>query len=149
MPESLPSPPVRDDQDQSIDSISSDSEDQQPISPHYPASRFEQWVWNCPLPPPGALAQYEETLPGAADRLLKMIETESSHRRDMESRQLESEIRETRWGAMDGILYRSGYHRRGGLCRVARCTNSRGNHRLRRSDRAGGGVYLRAEPKLQ
>jgi uncharacterized membrane protein len=37
-----------------------------------------------PIPPPDILAKYEETLPGAADRILQMAEKESLHRRELE-----------------------------------------------------------------
>lgn len=37
-----------------------------------------------PIPPPGALAQYEETLPGAADRILTMAESQQAHRQALE-----------------------------------------------------------------
>lgn len=38
-----------------------------------------------PLPPPGLLAQYDEVVPGAAERMLKMAESQSAHRQSMES----------------------------------------------------------------
>ena len=37
-----------------------------------------------PLPPPQMLQQYEATVPGAADRILRMAERESEHRRSLE-----------------------------------------------------------------
>lgn len=39
-----------------------------------------------PLPPPEMLAQYDAVLPGSADRIVKMAEDQSSHRRRIESR---------------------------------------------------------------
>lgn len=39
-----------------------------------------------PLPPPEMLAQYEAVLSGGADRIVKMAEDQSSHRRRLESR---------------------------------------------------------------
>lgn len=33
-----------------------------------------------PLPPPSTLAQYEETLPGSAERLMTMAEVQAEHR---------------------------------------------------------------------
>jgi uncharacterized membrane protein len=39
-----------------------------------------------PLPPPGMLAQYNDAVPDGADRIVKMAEEQSSHRRKIESR---------------------------------------------------------------
>ncbi|MBM3493745.1 MAG: DUF2335 domain-containing protein [Armatimonadetes bacterium] len=38
-----------------------------------------------PLPPPEALRLYEETLPGAADRIIAMAEQQAAHRQRIES----------------------------------------------------------------
>jgi len=37
-----------------------------------------------PLPPPEALAKYNEALPGAAERIVAMAERQSAHRQDIE-----------------------------------------------------------------
>ena len=47
-----------------------------------------------PLPPPKYLAAYEEVLPGAAERLLKQVETEQKHRHKLELK--EADRQETR-----------------------------------------------------
>jgi uncharacterized membrane protein len=39
-----------------------------------------------PIPPPDALAEYERTLPGLADRLVTFAERESEHRRALQRR---------------------------------------------------------------
>lgn len=39
-----------------------------------------------PIPPPDLLAQYEQTLPGLADRLTQIAEQESEHRRGLRRR---------------------------------------------------------------
>jgi uncharacterized membrane protein len=39
-----------------------------------------------PLPPPEILAQYNEIVPGAAERILKMAEEQSAHRRGLEDK---------------------------------------------------------------
>jgi len=39
-----------------------------------------------PIPPPSMMKQYEETLPGSADRILKMAENQSEHRQWMEKK---------------------------------------------------------------
>lgn len=38
-----------------------------------------------PLPPPGMLIQYNEAVPGAAERILAMAERQSAHRESMET----------------------------------------------------------------
>jgi uncharacterized membrane protein len=45
-----------------------------------------QSVFSGPLPPPEMLARYNEALPDGADRIVKMAENQSAHRRRMESR---------------------------------------------------------------
>ena len=42
-----------------------------------------------PLPPPHLFREYDEVLPGAAERILSMTEREMEHRHGMESRSLE------------------------------------------------------------
>ena len=39
-----------------------------------------------PIPPPSMMKQYEETLPGSADRILKMAEKQSEHRQWVEKK---------------------------------------------------------------
>ena len=41
-------------------------------------------AWSAPIPPPVALQQYEEILPGSADRILKMAEDQAGHRIELE-----------------------------------------------------------------
>lgn len=49
-----------------------------------------------PLPPPAVLRQYEEICPGCADRLIKAFEAEGSHRREIETRMVDSNIESAR-----------------------------------------------------
>ncbi len=44
-----------------------------------------------PLPPPEMLAQYEEILPGAAERLFKMVERQEEHRQALERAESEAD----------------------------------------------------------
>jgi uncharacterized membrane protein len=41
-------------------------------------------AWSGPLPPPSALKAYEDTLPGAAERIFSNSEAEAEHRRALE-----------------------------------------------------------------
>jgi uncharacterized membrane protein len=48
-----------------------------------------------PLPPPESLARYNEIVPGAAERILRMAETQSDHRKQLENRTVDSQIRQS------------------------------------------------------
>lgn len=41
-------------------------------------------TWSAPIPPPVVIQQYEEILPGSADRILKMAEGQAGHRIELE-----------------------------------------------------------------
>lgn len=43
-------------------------------------------IYQAPIPPPEAMAKYEELQPGFADRILAMAEKEGDHRREAESK---------------------------------------------------------------
>lgn len=45
-------------------------------------------AWHGPLPPPESLKQYDNIVPGAAERILSMAEKEMSHRHHKEDRTL-------------------------------------------------------------
>lgn len=51
-----------------------------------------------PLPPPTFLKQYEEALPGAADRIFALAESQTKHRIELENRLLEGEIEDAKNG---------------------------------------------------
>ena len=57
-----------------------------------------------PIPPPSMMKQYEETLPGSADRILKMAENQSEHRQSMEKKRLSFSNREVHLGQVFGFL---------------------------------------------
>ena len=57
-----------------------------------------------PLPPPVILEQYNNIVPGAAERILKMAEDQSAHRRDLESRVIKSDIFNSKLGLIFGFL---------------------------------------------
>lgn len=58
---------------------------------------FREIEFSGPMPPPNILNGYEKILPGAADRILSMAETQSKHRQLMEKKMIEAEAR-------DGLL---------------------------------------------
>lgn len=49
-------------------------------------------VFEGPIPPPSILQDYEVVIPGAAERLIKAFEDESTHRRAMEKFKLEADV---------------------------------------------------------
>lgn len=51
-----------------------------------------------PLPPPEALARYEQILPGAADRITRMAEAQSAHRQGIETKVVDSNIAREKTG---------------------------------------------------
>jgi len=55
--------------------------------------RAEQRIYSAPLPPPEHLAQYNQVLPGLAERIIAMVEKQSAHRQDIEARVVRSNVR--------------------------------------------------------
>lgn len=72
--------------------------------PNRPARRMQlrksRSLYAGPIPPPGALAQYEETLPGAADRILTMAESQQAHRQALEA----AAANHNAWRSMAGLF---------------------------------------------
>ncbi|WP_165865637.1 DUF2335 domain-containing protein [Vallicoccus soli] len=56
-----------------------------------------------PLPSPDAVQRYEQVLPGAADRIMKLLESQSEHRMDMETALVEGALRTERLGQVFGL----------------------------------------------
>lgn len=56
-----------------------------------------------PLPPPEVFRNYNDVLPGAADRIMNMIETQAEHRMKMESSLVEGALRTERLGQIFGL----------------------------------------------
>jgi uncharacterized membrane protein len=54
--------------------------------------------WSGPLPPPGALQQFNEIIPNGAERIMSMVEQEQAHRLAHENARQEGEINATRRG---------------------------------------------------
>lgn len=57
-----------------------------------------------PVPPPSLLKQYEETLPGAADRIFVLTENEQQHRHQFEDRALQIHLDLQRRGQWMGLV---------------------------------------------
>lgn len=54
-------------------------------------TEFSASTFRGPLPPPLALREYSEIIPGGAERIMRMAENAAAHRRDMERRRLDLE----------------------------------------------------------
>lgn len=57
-----------------------------------------------PLPSPEVLKKFDEVVPGAAERIIKMAEEQSSHRRGLEKGVIESDIIRSKWGQILGFI---------------------------------------------
>ena len=57
-----------------------------------------------PIPHPELMKGYEEALPGSADRILRMAEEQSSHRRKMEEQYMRTQSRDSLMGIMAAFL---------------------------------------------
>lgn len=57
-----------------------------------------------PLPHPDLLLKFNEAVPGAAERIIKMAEEQSAHRRDLERDVVSSDIARSKWGQILGFI---------------------------------------------
>ena len=57
-----------------------------------------------PLPHPEILQKYDEILPGAAERIIKMAEQQAEHRRSMEQQAIKSDIKNSGLGIWCGVI---------------------------------------------
>ena len=57
-----------------------------------------------PLPPPEILRKFDEVVPGAAERIIKMAEDQSIHRKELEKKVIDSDIARSKWGQILGFV---------------------------------------------
>ncbi len=57
-----------------------------------------------PLPPPDVLRKFDEIVPGSAERIIKMAEEQSVHRKDLEKKVINSDIARSKWGQILGFV---------------------------------------------
>ena len=83
----------------------SDNEAQSPAEMPESSEELEELLVSVsgPIPLPSIMRQYEETLPGSADRILKMAENQSEHRQWMEKKRLSFSNREVHLGQVFGF----------------------------------------------
>jgi len=53
---------------------------EKPELPAPPPDSLVSAHWSGPLPPPATLKQFDEVIPGGAERILRMAEAEQAHR---------------------------------------------------------------------
>jgi len=57
-----------------------------------------------PIPPPEAFKKYEEILPGAAERILRMAEKQAEHRQKLEEMIIRANNRDSLLGLIFGLI---------------------------------------------
>ena len=57
-----------------------------------------------PLPHPDVLRKFNEIVPGAAERIIKMAEEQSAHRKELEKKVVDSDIARSKWGQILGFI---------------------------------------------
>lgn len=67
-----------------------------------------QVTFSGPLPPPEVLERYNSIVPGAAERILKMAETQSLHRQELEKIAVKSGSRDSICGIVAGVIVCTG-----------------------------------------
>jgi uncharacterized membrane protein len=58
--------------------------------------------WSGPLPPPSALAQFNEIIPNGAERIMRMVELEQAHRIEHNNTGLNAKVKDTKRGQLIG-----------------------------------------------
>ena len=61
-------------------------------------------MYSGPIPPPEALARYEEIQSGAADRILKMAEKQQEHRMALETKAIGGQVDQSKRGQLFGFI---------------------------------------------
>lgn len=57
-----------------------------------------------PLPNPDILKRYDELVPGAADRIIRLAETEATHRRSLEDKIVTAQVRDVHDDRIEGRI---------------------------------------------
>lgn len=57
-----------------------------------------------PIPHPDILRQFNEVVPGSAERIIKMAEDQSTHRKELERKVIDSDIERSKWGQILGFV---------------------------------------------
>ena len=57
-----------------------------------------------PLPPPQIMAGYKEVIPDAPERIMKIFESQSAHRQEIENKVIDSKLADSRRGMIFGFV---------------------------------------------
>jgi len=57
-----------------------------------------------PLPPPQILIQYDQIVPGCAERIISQWEGQSRHRQELEKKVIDADIQQSKLGAFLGFV---------------------------------------------
>ena len=68
------------------------------------AVHTEMATYSGPIPPANQLSQYEQVLPGAADRIITMAEKQSQHRQEIEKVSIRTNARNSTLGVWFGFI---------------------------------------------
>jgi len=71
--------------------------------PNQNSSQIVSAQWQGPLPPPEALANFDQIIPNGAERIMKMVEDEQAHRISYEQAHLNALAGDTRRGHYIGL----------------------------------------------
>lgn len=63
-----------------------------------------QTIHRGPLPSPKILKEYNDVCPGAAERIISMVEEQATHRQKLESQVVSSQVRNSRLGVIFAFL---------------------------------------------
>lgn len=63
--------------------------------------------WEAPLPPPAMLDHYDQLVPGAAERILRMAEAEQASRHKNEAKSIDAQVFSVKWQTVTESFTRS------------------------------------------
>lgn len=72
-------------------------------------------IFSGPLPHPDTLEKYEKTCPGAANRIIKMAESQTNHRQKLEFKFMDSNVKNERLGMNYSFIIVGGFMLMGGI----------------------------------
>lgn len=75
-----------------------------PAARHPNQQQIVSAQWQGPLPPPDALAHFNDIIPDGAERIMRMVEEEQSHRISYEKAHLNAVAGDTRRGHYIGLI---------------------------------------------
>lgn len=74
------------------------------VSHQQTSMTYRREEFHGPLPPPSVLKGYDDVLPGAANRILELVEKQSNHRIGLEYATIHSDIRRANLGLICGFV---------------------------------------------